>query len=169
MSFLILCLLGSLYLREIVSNMPLLDPSGLTTVPQIERAMILLSYIAHAYVWCDADGSGVSPSTTNVLPACIAVPWYQISKKLGRVPALHFATIVQNWRLLDESKPIELGNVVMNQNFYGGIDEEWFFLIPIAMESKGGGIIDAIGTFHDTDILFSSNQSRSIRPTCCRF
>jgi len=135
---------GSDFLREVLSNLPLLDTSKLITTPQRERAMILLSYLAHAYVWCDADGGGVSPASTHSLPACIAVPWYKVSKSLGRIPCLHFATIVQNWRLLDDSKPIELGNVVMNQTFYGGIDEEWFFLIPIAMEAKGGGIMNSI-------------------------
>jgi len=139
-----LLIAGSVHLRGIVSNLPLLDISGLTTTAQLERAMIILSYVAHAFVWCDADGSGVSPATTHTLPACIAVPWYQVSQRLGRIPALHFATIVQNYRLLDEDRPVELGNVVMNQNFYGGIDEEWFFLIPIAIEAKGGAIMNSI-------------------------
>jgi len=135
---------GHQHVRKTLSAMPVLGIEQLVTTAHLERAMVVLSYLAHAYVWCDADGSGNSSSTCNSLPACIAVPWYKVSQKLKRHPALQHATIIQNWRLLDEKKPIELGNLVMQQNFFGGIDEEWFFLIPIAVEAKGGVIVDRI-------------------------
>lgn len=48
---------------------------------------------------------------------------------------------------MPEAQAIGIGNLVMNQTFYGGIDEEWFFLIPIAMEARGGEIITAMGRY----------------------
>jgi indoleamine 2,3-dioxygenase len=135
---------GSRHVRAAVAGLPVLDTVHLDNRPQVERAMVLLSYIAHAYVWCDADGSASGANLVDTLPACVAVPWYQVSRKLGRLPCLHFATVVQNWSLIDEAQPLALDNITMNQTFYGGIDEEWFFLIPIAMEAKGGGIISSI-------------------------
>lgn len=137
---------GHTHVRKMVSSLPVLDICNLTTIPQKERAMIILSYLAHAYVFCDADGAGVSPGVINSLPACIAAPLFKLSKTLGRPPVLQFATFAQNWQLLDKSKPVELGNIVMIQNFYGGVDEEWFFLVPIVMEVKGGDIVNAIVT-----------------------
>jgi indoleamine 2,3-dioxygenase len=128
---------GSEQLRKVVKDLPLLDTAGLSSPPELERAMLVLGYIANAYVWCDADGAGNSPGIVQSLPACVAVPYYQVAKRLGRLPALSLASVSQNWRLVDESKPLELGNIVMNQNFYVSVDEEWFFLIPTVTESKG--------------------------------
>src|SRR2546427_4821666 len=33
---------------------------------------------------------------------------------------------LDNWRRLDPTSPIELGNITLLQNFLGGLDEEWF-------------------------------------------
>src|SRR5947208_3517709 len=38
-------------LRTIVARMPRVDAAPLRDPPQLERAMMLLSYIGHAYVW----------------------------------------------------------------------------------------------------------------------
>jgi len=114
-----------------------LDISALSTPLMLERAMLLLAYIANAYVFCDADGSGKSSGAVQSLPACIAVPWYQVSKQLGRPMSLSLASVTQNWRLLDETKPVDLENVVGLVNFYELVDEDWFFLVGTIVESKG--------------------------------
>jgi indoleamine 2,3-dioxygenase len=102
---------------------------SLTTEPELERAMILLSYFGHAYVW------GEMPPSSR-LPAGIAVPWYAVSGQLGRPPILSYASYaLNNWRRLDRSDPIALGNIVLLQNFLGGVDEEWFILVHVDIEA----------------------------------
>src|SRR5829696_3607770 len=44
-------LLMTQHLRATLERLPALDPAGLTSPAQLERAMLLLSYFAHAYVW----------------------------------------------------------------------------------------------------------------------
>ena len=96
-------------------------------------AMRTLSFAGHAYVWENPD----SPAAR--LPASIALPWCRIAQQLGRPPVLSYASYaLHNWRRLDLQKPIELGNIVLLQNFLGGLDEEWFVLIHIEIEAKAG-------------------------------
>jgi indoleamine 2,3-dioxygenase len=95
-----------------------------------ERAMLLLSYLCHAYVWC-----GARPATT--LPARIAVPWHAIAQTLGRPPVLSYSSYaLHNYFRFDPNREIECGNIGLIQSFLGGIDEEWFILIHVDIERK---------------------------------
>jgi indoleamine 2,3-dioxygenase len=103
--------------------------------PALERAMLALSYIAHAYIW----GQPLPPKS---LPAQLAVPWCKIASILGRPPVLSYASYaLHNWKRLDKSIPIELGNIALVQNFLGGADEEWFVLVHVDIEYKAAGAI----------------------------
>ena len=53
---------------------------------------------------------------------------------------------LDNWRRLDAQSAIELGNIVLLQNFLGGQDEEWFVVIHVAIEAKAGRALAAIIT-----------------------
>lgn len=71
------------------------------------RAYLVLSFIAHAYMWCEGDQP---PSS---LPAHIAVPWWTVAKRLDMPPVLVYSMYnLYNWRRLDSSGPVELGNIV---------------------------------------------------------
>ena len=60
-----------------------------------------------------------------------------MSQRLGRPPVLSYASYaLDNWRRLDPSGPIALGNIVLLQNFLGGLDEEWFILVHVDIEAK---------------------------------
>src|SRR5207253_9628368 len=90
-----------------------------------ERAMVLVSYLGHAYVWG-------GPRPELILPAVLAVPWHQIADSLGRPPVLSYSSYaLQNFFRFDTSREIECGNLGLIQNFLGGIDEEWFILIHV--------------------------------------
>src|SRR5688572_30064003 len=67
-----------------LDRLPVIDASQLASPPQLERAMLLLSYMAHAYVW------GVMPPA-RALPPGIAVPLHGVAKQLGRPPVLSYA------------------------------------------------------------------------------
>lgn len=119
---------------------PRLTTERLQTDRERRRAMLLLSYIGHAYVW-----NGDAPAER--IPANLALPWYELSQHLGRPPVLSYASYaLDNWRRLDPNAPIELGNIVLLQNFLAGLDEEWFILIHVDIEAKAARAIRQIPT-----------------------
>lgn len=131
-------LLVSQHTRTIIEQLPAFPIDALKTGAELERAMMLLSYLGHAYVWSDT-----APLT--VLPAAIAVPWFHIATQLGRPPILSYASYaLYNWRRIDPQGPIALGNIALLQNFLGGIDEEWFVLIHIDIEQRAMAAMQAI-------------------------
>jgi indoleamine 2,3-dioxygenase len=96
-------------------------------------AMRILSFAGHAYVWESPE----QPADT--LPPQLAQAWYDVARRLGRPPVLSYASYaLDNWRRLDPSKPIALDNIVLLQNFLGGLDEEWFVLVHVQIERQAG-------------------------------
>ncbi len=125
-------------IRARVERLPRLDAKALNSDREARRAMTLLSFLGHAYVWGE-------PQVIDRIPAVIAVPWHQVSRLLGRPPVLSYASYaLENWRRLDGNRPIELGNICLLQNFLGGQDEEWFVLIHVAIEALAGPALAAI-------------------------
>jgi indoleamine 2,3-dioxygenase len=123
--------------RSFIRDMPLLDASQLRDDRERRRAMVILSFLGHAYVWGEKE-------TISSIPACLALPWHQLARMLGRPPVLSYASYaLDNWRRLDSQSPLELGNIVLSQNFLGGQDEEWFVLIHVAIEAKAGPALAA--------------------------
>lgn len=117
----------SLY-RTIVDLPPF--PSDELDRRELERAMVLLSYLGHAYVW-----GGSRPQT--ILPKSLAVPWCDVAERLGRPPVLSYSSYaLHNYFRFDDTREIECGNIGLIQNFLGGIDEEWFILIHVDIERK---------------------------------
>ncbi|HZC80195.1 MAG TPA: hypothetical protein VE222_00500, partial [Nitrospiraceae bacterium] len=107
-------------------------------------AMRILSFAGHAYVWEVPD----QPVAT--LPAQLAQPWYEVAQRLGRPPVLSYASYaLDNWRRLDRTQPIQLDNIVLLQNFLGGLDEEWFVVVHIQIEREAGsGLAGLLRAMH---------------------
>lgn len=131
-------------LRSFINNHrgALLDESVPLSLEEAQCAGRVLSFAGHAYVWEDPE------EPADHLPAALAVPWCRMAKQLGRPPVLSYASYaLDNWRRLDPAKPIALGNIVLLQNFFGGLDEEWFVLVHVDIEAKAGpalaGIVQA--------------------------
>jgi indoleamine 2,3-dioxygenase len=100
---------------------------------EYRAAMRILSFCGHAYVWEVPD----QPAAT--LPPQLAQPWHEVAQWLGRPPVLSYASYaLDNWRRLDKTKPIQLDNIVLLQNFLGGLDEEWFVVVHIQIEREAG-------------------------------
>ncbi|MEN2993052.1 MAG: hypothetical protein ABDH91_05820 [Bacteroidia bacterium] len=123
-------LLASGRVRHFLRQMPLLDPLPyLKTEAAWRRAMQVLSYFGHAWVW------GEEPPA-DALPEAIALPWYIVAQHLGRPPVLSYASYaLDNWYRFEKEGPIDLGNIALIQNFLGGLDEEWFILVHVAIEA----------------------------------
>ena len=126
-------------------------PSDLPSKPEQQRAQLVLSMLAHAFVW------GEEPVATT-LPACIAVPWVTISHRLGRVPVLtHSSIITNNWTRLDPKGPIRLHNLGLLNGFYGGIDEAIFYLVTLEIE--------AVGAVAIRDMIRAQHYARTRQPS----
>jgi indoleamine 2,3-dioxygenase len=131
-------LLTASKLRVFIKNLPLLDADNLKSAAEKRRAMVLLSFIGHGYVWGEAE-------TVRAIPVPLAVPWCKVAKELGRPPVLSYASYaLDNWRRMDSSGPIGPGNLVLMQNFLGGIDEEWFVIVHVAIEANAAPALAAL-------------------------
>jgi len=114
--------------RELLSSIP-----STWRTEDYRAAMRILSFAGHAYVWEVPD----QPVAT--LPAQLAKPWHEVAQQLGRPPVLSYASYaLDNWRRLDRTQPIQLDNIVLLQNFLGGLDEEWFVVVHIQIEREAG-------------------------------
>ncbi len=131
-------LLAAGRLHTYLDRLPMLDVSTLHGDSEYERAMLILSYFGHGYVWGGAEAC-------HRIPPAVAVPWYQVSKKLGRPPILSYASYaLHNWRRIETSGPIAIGNISLLQNFLAGVDEEWFILVHVDIEAKAAPVLRAV-------------------------
>jgi indoleamine 2,3-dioxygenase len=125
------------HVRTWLASLPKLETNLLSGRASLDRAMLLLSYFGSSWVWGEEKVS-------NCIPANIAVPWTEVAERLGRPPILSYAShALNNWRRLDTARGIELGNIARLLNFMGGLDEEWFVLVHIAIEANAGPAITA--------------------------
>jgi indoleamine 2,3-dioxygenase len=128
------------HIRNTLEDLPPFPLEALASDPERERAMVLLSYLGHAYVW-----GGTKPAV--ILPRRLAVPWHAVAEKLGRPPVLSYSSYsLHNYFRFDPAREIECGNIGLIQNFLGGIDEEWFILIHVDIERKAA---PAMAILHD--------------------
>ena len=128
-------------IRQAIESLPEVDVDKETlSEMQLRRAMQVYSYLTHAYVWGE-------PPPAKVLPRNIAVPFYQIAHKMGRPPVLSYQSYaLDNWLPINETEPIAIGNIMVSQNFLGGLDEDWFILIHIEIEAKAAPALAAFPT-----------------------
>lgn len=122
-------------IREHLETMDIIDVSTLDDARMLERAMLLLSFFAHAYIH-------LPPVNKNYLPESIAIPWIQVANKLQRKPILsHSSIVLYNWRRINPNDGIHTGNLATLFQFHGGIDESWFYLITVEIEQVGATAI----------------------------
>ena len=131
-------LMATTRVRTFLEYAPAFDAAALKTPAELERAMLVLSYLGHAYVWGE-------PRSAYRLPESLARPWHEVATRLGRPPVLSYASYaLHNWKRIDPDGPLALGNIVLLQNFLGGIDEEWFILVHVDIEARAGTALGAI-------------------------
>lgn len=125
-------------IRALLRALPPFPLYALQTERETRRAMSLLSYLGHAYVWGE-------PQPADCLPATLAVPWHAVAARLGRPAILSYASYaLDNWVRLRPDEPIACGNIALVQNFLAGMDEEWFILIHVDIEAKAAPALTAI-------------------------
>lgn len=75
-------LLMSNQLRQTIEKMPTFPTEKLRTVREYDRAMLILSFIGHAYVWGEL-------TPIKLLPKVLAQSWHAVAKKCGRPLFFH--------------------------------------------------------------------------------
>lgn len=134
-------LLLSGQVRARLENLPLLDLGEFCSdapEAEIRTAFLRYAFLVQAYVWGE-----VSP--TAKLPSMLAVPIWELAKRLGLYPLLSYsAYVLDNWDRFDRSGPIALDNLHIVQNFLAGQDEAWFVLIHVAIEARAGQMLAEI-------------------------
>jgi len=124
--------------RKHLEALPVLDLAGFCAEApeaEIRTAMVRYSFMVQAYVWGE-------PQAPAALPAQLALPIWQLAKRLGQQPLMPYsAYVLDNWDRLDRSGPIALDNIWMIQNFLAGQDEAWFVLVHVAIEARAGEML----------------------------
>jgi indoleamine 2,3-dioxygenase len=132
-------LLASDHFRHMIEDLPPFPIETIGNDRERERAMALLSYLGHAYVWGE-------DKPAQVLPMRLAVPWQSVAESLGRPPVLSYSSYaLHNFFRFDSKRGVECGNLGLIQNFLGGIDEEWFILIHVEIERRAA---PGVATLH---------------------
>lgn len=147
-------------IRQAIARLPEVEVDRVSLDEmQWRRAMLMYAYLTHAYVWGE-------PTPATTLPRNLAVPFYKIAQRLGRPPVLSYASYaLDNWVRLKEAEPIALGNILITQNFLGGLDEDWFILIHIDIEAKAAPAIAAVPevlagiTHHDISLVINGLEN----------
>ncbi len=118
------------------------EVSALTDA-QARMATVHYTFMVQSYIWGET-------AHTDRLPAALAVPMVTLADRLGQQPLLTYASyVLDNWALIDPSKPLGLDNIQMIQNFLGGQDEAWFVLVHVAIEARAGEVFARFADIHE--------------------
>ncbi|EXJ77131.1 indoleamine 2,3-dioxygenase [Capronia epimyces CBS 606.96] len=128
-------LLLSKRLRTVIDRLPVLPAVHLETEAEWQRAYTVLTFMAHGYIW-----GGEKPSER--LPPSITYPLLQVCEHLDLPPVATYAGLcLWNFKPLFQAQGLVLENLSILSTFTGSLDEQWFYLISVAMEAKGGPCI----------------------------
>ncbi|KAL5604275.1 hypothetical protein BROUX41_002248 [Berkeleyomyces rouxiae] len=137
-------------LRGVIDRLPVLSTIGLEDEAEWRRAYMMLCFMAHAYIWGDDQPE-------EKLPPCISAPLLEVSKHLELPPVATYAAVcLWNFKPLFIDEDIDnLENLSTLNTFTGSLDESWFYLVSVAIESKGapsiGLMLKAIQAVRDND------------------
>ena len=118
--------------EEVDLNLPVLivSENELPTERHWHRACVVLTFLSQSYLWQNGEEGAVS-----VLPRQLAIPWVEVSMRLGLPPVATYSTLVLwNWKLKDSNVPIVYENIEIDITFTGTRDEHWFFILSAAVE-----------------------------------
>jgi len=124
--------------REYVKTLPPLSSGkysieGLNlTEKKFLYSMIIL--ITQKYVW----GCG-SSNLMHEIPEELGHTIYMVAEDIGIPPKLTYASVIlYNWALKDVTQPLTLDNLKVNYKMTDTKSYEWFSLIHVAIEARGG-------------------------------
>ena len=115
----------------------------------------MLAFMAHGYIWGGEKPSEVRPSPipsrpnlakltvlSQRLPPSITYPLLQASDHLSLPPVATYSSLcLWNYKPIFLSDGLILENLSTLTTFTGSLDEQWFYLVSVAMEARGGPTI----------------------------
>lgn len=133
-------LIQDVYIHEVFDNLTLYDLSSVKrNDPRIiERLHLLYTYFGNAYVHM-----GETPK--QKIPASLAVPVVWLSEQVQRPPMVSYAGMVlNNWKRIQSNAEVTIDNIELLQTFTHLYDEQWFFMVHIAIEARAGALLIAL-------------------------
>ncbi|KAI3000860.1 hypothetical protein CBS147346_6829 [Aspergillus niger] len=140
-------------IRRSVDDLGILSTKKLKGEPEWRRAYVVLAYLTHAYIW-----GGEKPK--DVLPPCISRPFIEVSNHLELPPCATYAAL-NLWNFSVPSTDTDVtdpDNLSVVTSFTGTKDEEWFFVLSVAIEAKGAQLIELM-----LDAMHAANVDDSQR------
>uniref|UniRef100_A0A3B1JPV3 Indoleamine 2,3-dioxygenase 1 n=1 Tax=Astyanax mexicanus TaxID=7994 RepID=A0A3B1JPV3_ASTMX len=139
-------------LRSSVHELPLLETDSLQSHRELRLAHLALSIITMGYVWQEGEADLV-----KVLPQNLAIPFWEVSQKLGLPPILtHADGVLANWRKTDPDGSMDIENLELLFSLPGGKSVRGFFLVTLLVELAAvpglKAIPEAIGGVYDGDV-----------------
>ncbi|XP_036000354.1 indoleamine 2,3-dioxygenase 2 isoform X2 [Fundulus heteroclitus] len=117
-------------LRSRINEMPLLSTEFLQNHRELRLAHLVLSMITMGYVWQEGENN-----TVEMLPRSLAVPYWEVSRRLGLPPILtHADAVLANWRKKDPEGPFDMKNLELLVRLPGGDSVKGFFLVTLLVE-----------------------------------
>ncbi|KAI2465448.1 indoleamine 2,3-dioxygenase [Annulohypoxylon bovei var. microspora] len=121
-------------IRKAVDRIQVLSTKKLHAEEEWRRAYVVLSFLAHAYIW-----GGEKPS--EVLPLTVSVPFLRVSDHLSLPPVATYAAL-NLWNFTCTGSDFQdLDKLQALHTFSGTQDESWFYTVSVAMEAQGAYII----------------------------
>jgi len=106
------------------------------TLAELRLYYVRLGFLASAYV------NQVSQPRADTLPHNLAVPLCKACALLERPPILSYdGYALYNWKRIDATGPIALGNIDTLQDFVHLYDEHWFILVHVEIEAIGAHVL----------------------------
>jgi len=130
--------------RDVLDRLPLLPADVASLEPgYLWRAGLMLGYLAHAH--------GNFSTTRVPLPSCIAVPWTEVNRRLGRAhPGLSMVDYCcYNWRLLDVAGARSVENMGLLVAWCNNEAERVFMTAATEMHARSGTLVDAAANLQD--------------------
>ncbi|KRX20038.1 Indoleamine 2,3-dioxygenase 1 [Trichinella nelsoni] len=142
-------LLAAGNVRSTLENLPLLDVSPLcSSHRQLRLAHLQLATLVSGYIWCESE-IGVPKK----VPRCLAVPYSQVSEKLGLQIGIapHVTVALANYKqkcfCIFNNKPfIADDHQLLYFNFFDDDTNHWFFLATVEVEVEFSNALPAF--FH---------------------
>ncbi|XP_070760926.1 indoleamine 2,3-dioxygenase 1 [Enoplosus armatus] len=117
-------------LRFYINKMPLLSSQFLQKHRELRLAHLALSVMTMGYVWQEGENN-----TVEMLPRNLAVPYWEVSQRLGLPPILtHADAVLANWRKKDPEGPFDMENLELLVSLPGGDSVRGFFMVTLLVE-----------------------------------
>lgn len=117
-------------LRSRVSRMPLLSSQYLQTHRELRLAHLALGATTMGYIWQEGE-----EDTVKVLPRNLALPYWEVSQRLGLPPIfIHADAVLANWKKRDPDRNFDMENLDLVIRLPGGESLRGFFMVTLLVE-----------------------------------